>query len=393
MSGFSNRPLKIVADENILLVKETFGVFGDVVTIPGRDINRASVENTDILLVRSVTQVNEELLQGTAVKFVGSATIGIDHLDIDYLNQAGITFANAPGCNAVSVVEYVFSAIFTLAKRFQFSPLEKSWGIIGCGNVGGGLYKRLKALGADVVGYDPLLQDTNNKIDRVDWSELLSREIICLHTPLTRTGQYPTHHMLGEEELSSLRPNTVLINCGRGGVINNRALYNILNKRDDLMVVLDVWEGEPQIDLALVPLIQIATPHIAGYSIDGKLNGTLIVFQMLCDFLGVRRSKYSDLLSPTFEIKKLVLKEKTQFTLLVEAITSTYDISLDDFHFRENLRGSEKYTAKVFDQLRKEYPLRPGFKQSHLNIQNGHQSELIFETERLLKTLGFSLQK
>ncbi len=276
--------MKIVADENIAYAAHFFAPLGELVLLPGRAIRRSDVQDADILLVRSVTSVNSELLEGTAVRFVGSCTIGTDHIDTAWLAENDIHFAYAPGCNAQAVVEYVWSALLSLEVDFSVSKI----GVVGCGNVGGRLLRYLQKRGADAVGCDPFLFDKD--LPLVNFAQILECDVICLHTPLTKTGAYPTFHLFDEATIRQLKPDTVLLNAGRGAVIDNAALLQRMEHHNDLRVVLDVWENEPAIDGDLLVHVAIGTPHIAGYSAEGKLRGTEMVYEALCDAFGFKQT-------------------------------------------------------------------------------------------------------
>src|SRR6478735_7571557 len=221
---------KIVADENIAYAQHFFADIGELILLPGRAISRSDVQDADILLVRSVTPVNRELLEGSTVRFVGSCTIGTDHIDKQWLSENNIHFSYAPGCNAQAVVEYVLAALYTLEVDFSASKV----GIVGCGNVGGNLLRHLQSVGIDVVGCDPLLLNSN--LPLVDFETILECDVICLHTPLTKTGAYPTYHLFDESVINALKPGTILLNAGRGAVIDNVALLQRIENSSDLNV-------------------------------------------------------------------------------------------------------------------------------------------------------------
>lgn len=342
--------MKIVADQNMPLVQELFTQYGQVHLLPGREISAADVADADVLLVRSVTEVNRQILENSKVKFVGSATIGTDHIDTDYLQSADITFAHAPGCNAEAVVQYDLSVMCRLEPDWQ----SKILGIVGCGNVGGRLYKKLRDLGVSCRVYDPFLT-TDSNVDLVSFEELISSsDIICVHTPITTAGSFPTHHMFDSGVLSKIKPGALLLNAGRGAVIDNRALLAHLQTGAPLQVALDVWEPEPQLDLNLMALVELATPHIAGYSLEGKTNGTQMVFDAFLRFLGKR----SQPCEPMAEFEVL-----GNLDTVGEAILASYDVAEDDQRMREtmaNLSGPEA-VGRAFDQLRKTYPVRREF--------------------------------
>ena len=271
--------MKIVADENIAYAKHFFAELGELVLMAGRSITTADVRDADVLLVRSVTLVNRALLAGSAVKFVGSCTIGTDHVDQNYLTEAGIHFAFAPGCNAQAVVEYVWAALQGLAVDVTAARV----GVVGCGNVGGRLLRALHNKKVNAVGNDPFLSPADFPL--VDLDVVMQCDVICLHTPLTKTGTHPTFHLFDQSRINQLKAGAVLLNAGRGAVIDNAALLQRLEQQQDLQVVLDVWENEPAIDGNLLAQVAIGTPHIAGYSAEGKLRGTEMVYEALCAFL------------------------------------------------------------------------------------------------------------
>ena len=273
--------LTIVADQNIPLLDHYFGATGDIIKIDGRTLSQAQLINADVLLVRSVTRVNEALLAATPVRFVGSASAGKDHLDTHYLEQTGIAWCHAPGCNADAVADYVLSAFCRtpalLARLFNGALV----GIVGIGHVGSCLYRRLQALGIRCIAYDPLIEQNRYPI-LTDLEQVLTADVVCLHAPLTTTGCYPSYHLLDNARLAQLRPGTVLLNAGRGALIDNQALCKRLIQHADLTVILDVWEGEPAINTTLMQQIHLATPHIAGHSIEGKLMATAMLYQAYC---------------------------------------------------------------------------------------------------------------
>lgn len=346
--------LKIVVDENIPFAEAFFAPLGDVVRLPGRTMTAADVRDADALVVRSVTPVNAALLAGSSIKFVGTCTIGTDHLDLDYLQANNIGFSSAPGCNANSVVEYIFSALCALNIDWRSMNI----GIVGCGNVGGHLYRRLREFGVSCRCYDPLLSSDKNS-DLTTLAEVLGCDIVCLHTPLTQTGPHPSFHLLGEAELNLLKPGSVLINAGRGGVIDNRALLEFLQKKPDVRVVLDVWEGEPNINTELMALVDLASPHIAGYSFDGKVAGTEMIYKALCRHFNLPVAQSAASLMPTEKATLGIPSGESDFAILRELILSAYDVRDDDARMRARLAPlAGQDLAEGFDYLRKNYPER-----------------------------------
>ncbi len=376
--------MKIVADENIPLVHEFFSRLGTVTCLPGRTMSSTDVRDADALIVRSVTRVDEALLAGSNVKFVGTCTIGVDHLDQTYFAAQNICWSSAPGCNANSVVEFVYAAL----SHLNINWLPVKFGIIGCGNVGGLLYKRLKAQGVDVRCYDPNLSLVQNP-DLTSLEEVLACDVISMHTPLVVAGPYPSFHLLGHKELSQLKPGAVLINAGRGAVINNQALLEILNVRSDLRVVLDVWEPEPDISLELLDKVLLGSPHIAGYSYDGKLNGTEIVYQALCKHIDTPPKASLTALVPSLENNQLRVDDenRTIFEIAQSLIQQVYDIVADDARLRETARealaGEIKF-GEGFDNLRKHYPKRREFHNYQVHLASVSEAD-----KQWLQVLGF----
>ncbi|WP_313689275.1 NAD(P)-dependent oxidoreductase, partial [Pantoea sp.] len=257
--------MKILVDENMPYARELFSRTGEVLAVPGRPLPEAELADASGLMVRSVTKVNAALLAGTPVKFVGTATAGTDHIDETSLEEAGIAFSAAPGCNAIAVVEYVFSSLLLLAERDGFNLRDRTVGIVGVGNVGGRLQKRLQAWGVKTLLCDPPRADRGDAEVFHSLDELVAQaDILTFHTPLFKDGQYKSWHLADAALLMALRPNTILINACRGPVVDNAALLQVLNMRQDLSVVLDVWEPEPELSLELLDKVDIATAHIAG---------------------------------------------------------------------------------------------------------------------------------
>jgi erythronate-4-phosphate dehydrogenase len=337
--------MKIIADDNMPIVRELFSPYADVLSLPGRDITASHVKNADALLVRSVTTVNEELLRGSGVKFVGSATVGSDHIDKEYLKLNDIQFANAPGCNSGAVVQYVLSVLYTLRPQW----MKQTVGIIGCGNIGGKLYKILSDLGVNCRCYDPFLTSKDNR-HLVSFEDVLESDILTLHVPLTDFGAYPTYHLFGDQVLSNLRSNALLINTSRGSVIDNKSLVGFIPKKS-WQLALDVWEDEPSISLDLVDLVDVCSPHIAGYSYDGKINGTHMVFDAFCSNYGFNAS------APTPGDKIFECPSSS----LAEAVLKTFDVKKIDRLMRSALFKKGIDHSLEFDRLRKNFPQRYEF--------------------------------
>ncbi|CAH0257366.1 erythronate-4-phosphate dehydrogenase [Pseudomonas frederiksbergensis] len=349
----------IVADENIPLLDAFFEGFGEIRRVPGRSIDRATVEQADVLLVRSVTNVNRALLEGSNVRFVGTCTIGTDHLDLDYFQQAGITWSSAPGCNARGVVDYVLGSLLTLAEIEGVDLAQRTYGVVGAGEVGGRLVKVLQGLGWNVLVCDPPRQAAEGG-DYVSLEQIIEQcDVISLHTPLDKQGPQATWHLFDKNRLNQLKPGTWLINASRGPVIDNAALRQVLLQREDLQAVLDVWEAEPEVDVALAELCVIATPHIAGYSLDGKQRGTAQIYQAFCKFLGQPEQVSLNDLLPAPWLSAVTLNADTDPAwALAMLCRGVYDPRRDDADFRRSLVGNVSEQRAAFDGLRKHYPLR-----------------------------------
>jgi erythronate-4-phosphate dehydrogenase len=364
ISAYTANPPKepamlIVADENIPLLDAFFEGFGEIRRVPGRSIDRATVEQADVLLVRSVTNVNRALLEGSKVRFVGTCTIGTDHLDLDYFQRAGITWSSAPGCNARGVVDYVLGSLLTLAEIEGADLTQRTYGVVGAGEVGGRLVKVLQGLGWKVLVCDPPRQAAEGG-DYVSLEQIIEQcDVISLHTPLKKHGAQSTWHLFDKNRLNQLKPGAWLINASRGPVVDNTALRQVLLQREDLQAVLDVWEGEPEVDVALAELCVLATPHIAGYSLDGKQRGTAQIYQAYCRFLGQpEQVSLSDLLPAPWLSQVTLNGQSDPAWALAMVCRAVYDPRRDDADFRRSLVGNVSEQRAAFDALRKHYPLR-----------------------------------
>lgn len=348
----SNNKKYILADENMPALSACFSSFAIVKTLAGRDIKPQDLKHSDALLVRSITQVTETLLAGSPLKFVGSATIGTDHIDQDFLARKGIHFTHAPGSNAQSVVEYVITAIAYWCQKKGRSPEDLSIGIIGCGQIGSRLALFFDMLGMKYQCCDPLLENKDQAGKWCDMSEINKCDVITCHVPLTQVGPYATHHLIDDAFIAEMKPNSLLINSARGAVVDNKALLVHLKKKK-VDAVLDVWETEPVIDTALMDAVFLATPHIAGYAYEAKIRGTFMLYLAYCEFYNFKQTvAFEDLLP--FEPLAILFDDVTDW---VNSSTSYYDILADDRNMRESL----KTNPQVFDLLRKNYPLRREF--------------------------------
>ncbi|HMN25165.1 MAG: 4-phosphoerythronate dehydrogenase [Ignavibacteriaceae bacterium] len=376
--------LKIVVDENIAFAKTAFNQFGDVTLLSGRKITNAILKSVDVLIVRSITNVNEDLLEDTKVRFVGTATIGTDHIDLDYLKKNNIAFADAKGCNAYSVAEYIVAVILNLSVRFDFKLSDKSIGIVGVGNVGSKVAAFAQALGMKALLNDPPLQRSGDKRNFVSLDEIFSADIITLHTPLNLTEIDKTFHLFYKENINKIKDGAILINSSRGAVINNIELLNLIDKKN-LKVVLDVWENEPNVNVGLLQKVMIATPHIAGYSYEGKVNGTKMIYNSLCDYLGEEKHFSFDLKNPPDQLKQFDVTQKLEASLN-SLISSIYNIKDDVARMRKTITMNESERILEFDLQRKNYPNRREF--NNYKIKSENLSE---EIKNILKILRFNL--
>jgi len=345
--------LKIIADENIPGL-DIFKGLGSITCLPGRTMTADQLSDADVLLVRSVTRVDETLLRGSNIKFVGTATIGIDHLDIDFLNKKGIDWANAPGCNANSVSEYVLAALCHFHADGLDGLMGKKAGIVGYGNVGRLVANKLKMLGMQVTAYDPLLNRAMN-LALQSLTHIFESDVLCVHAPLTTSGRFPSFHMVTKDHWIRLKPNACFISAGRGGVIPDSEISHMISQRPDVRTAIDVWENEPDIDWSLVNKVDIATPHIAGYSYDGKLAGTRMIYNALQahlgNFHGSQLGKGETAME--LDVSSVPAKHQIQF-----ALKKVYDINADYERFKTILTKPMEHRSAFFDRYRKEYPQR-----------------------------------
>lgn len=348
--------VKIVADPNIPFVREAFGSLGEVALVPGRKMTAADVRDADCLLVRSVTPVNAALLEGSRVRFVATATIGVDHVDRAYLDRRGIGFASAAGSNANSVAEYVVAALLELARRKNFQLRDKTIGVVGVGNVGSRVVRYTEALGMRVLENDPPRQRAEGLKHFVSLERVMAEaDIITLHVPLTRSGPDATFHLLEPRR-------GILINTARGAVLDNRAL--LAAKLDGL--VLDVWEGEPNLLPGLLEKTDIGTPHIAGYSFDGKVNGTRMIYEAACKFFGLPTQWRPVLPPPPVPQVQCDATGLDDEEALWQIVRQVYDIAADDAALRA--------APQEFDRLRAEYPVRREFFNTTVRLRNAGDS-------------------
>ena len=363
--------MKIVADENIPFAREAFSSLGDVTLAHGRRM--PPLHDTDVLIVRSITRVDEALLGNSPVRFVGTATIGYDHIDVDYLKKRNICFASAPGSNSNSVSEYVVAALLVYARDRGITLDGRSIGVIGVGNVGSKVVRKCESLGMRVLKNDPPLYDKTRDPSFLPLGDVITADFITLHVPLAKDGDYPTYHIVNRDFVRSM--NGVLINSSRGSVVDEGALYPALGSTVHA-AILDVWENEPNINRSLA-LRVCGTPHIAGYSFDGKVNGTQMMYDAVCRHFGIEPEwNAGEVLPPGATIVCSGFHGSTDEDVLRDAVHQIYDIERDFETFRRSMAD--------FDRLRKEYPVRREFPTAKV-LYNGNDS-----VAGKLKGLGFN---
>ena len=363
--------MKIIADSNIPFVKDCFASIGEVEVVPGREITPATVADADVLLVRSVTQVNSKLLAESGVRFVGSATIGFDHIDIGFLREHNIGFASAPGSNANSTAEYVIAALLSVAKKHKIQLEGMSLGIVGVGNVGSRVEKKAKGLGMKVLLNDPPLQRETCDVKYLSLEELFECDFITLHTPLTFEGKDKTFHLGDERFFKSLKAGCIFVNTSRGGVVDSSALKAAIKSGKLEAVVLDVWEGEPNIDTELLEMVDIGTPHIAGYSLDGKIAGMIMIYKKVCEYFGLEAKFGMESFLPAPAVPELKINPRVDVEqdVLLGAVEKIYDIRKDDSGLRWILDKPAGKRGKFFDDLRKDYPVRREFRNTRIILE------------------------
>ncbi|MBN2544331.1 MAG: 4-phosphoerythronate dehydrogenase [Spirochaetes bacterium] len=370
--------MKIIADENIPMVKKVFDHVGEVKLVSGRDMNNNIIKDAEILLVRSITKVDEKLLNNSNIKFAATATIGEDHIDKEYLKSRNIGFSSAPGSNAQSVAEYVFTALFELSKKYKFNLREKSIGIIGVGNVGSRVKKIAETLNMNILLNDPPKKRETGDPLFIDLETLLAgSDIVTVHVPLNKTGCDATFQLINEKFLSLMKNNSILINSSRGKVMEENAI--IKNRKKLSGLILDVWANEPDINIDLLKAADIATPHIAGYSYDGKINGTKMIYEACCKHFGIESNWNIDISD-----NSLVMNLKKSKELLYDAFTQAYPVLRDNDNLKKITEKTKEERGRYFDKLRKEYPVRREFKNYRIECDMEKREEV-----EILKKLGF----
>ncbi|GAC10401.1 4-phosphoerythronate dehydrogenase [Paraglaciecola chathamensis] len=367
--------MKIYYEDSLPYAAEFFAGLGDSQVFSHKDVNAELVADADVLLVRSTTKVNAALLDANkAIKYVGTATAGTNHLDKAYLQSRGLAVQSAAGCNAVAVAEYVLSALFVMAEKLDWQLTDKTVGIVGAGHVGTRLSEKLTALGIQYYLCDPPLADAGDSRDFVTMDTIMQCDIISLHVPLIEGGKYNTEHMFDTSRIAQLREDQLLINACRGEVIDNKALLASFVAGRKLNIVLDVWENEPDIDQALVPYIALATAHIAGHTVEGKARGTEMLYQQVCEQFGFDATKKLSDYLPSPQPNCINLDETLEGQALLSALVlSVYDIRMDSAQFKNTIAQPDQ-----FRYIRKNYSIRREFAALSVNTGNYPGSEAIY---------------
>ena len=374
--------MKFIIDDKIPYIKGALEAFAEVLYLPGNKTTAEVVKNADALITRTRTHCNRELLEGSNVKFIATATIGFDHIDTDYCRRAGITWTNAPGCNAESVNQYIASALFSWSMRRRKDLSGLTIGIVGVGNVGKRVARTAEILGMNVLLNDPPRERVEGT-DKFVSMEKISKEadIISFHVPLNMAGPDKTYHMGDEAFFQNLGKKPLIINSCRGEVIDSTAIYDAIEAGDVEAYIADCWEDEPDINLDLLNLTEFGTPHIAGYSKDGKANGTKMSVQAVSRFfkLGIDDWKPTGVELPENTVIEIDGDQRREYSILAEAVLSTYDIENDD----EALKDA----PHLFEKLRGDYPVRREFDSYTIKPKNVPE-----QTLEKLRMLGFKVQ-
>lgn len=343
--------MKIIADNNIPFLKGVAEFFGDVTYLSGADFSKENIKDADTLIVRTVTRFDRKNLEGSNIKLICSATIGYDHIDTDYCENHGIEWRNAPGCNSGSVQQYIASALITIARKKQFSLKDKTIGIIGVGNVGTKVASICKLLGMRVILNDPPREKAEGVNEFVSIDKIKKEaDIITFHTPLSKTDEFPTFHLADKTFFESLEKKPVIINSARGGIIDTEAVKQAV--KDNLIsgVIADCWENEPDIDLQYMEVTDIATPHIAGYSADGKANATRMSLTSLAEFWSLDKTPIDKITVPQVSNPIIEYNKFQGISTIENIILHTYNPLSDCVPFLN--------APSQFSCLRGHYPLR-----------------------------------
>lgn len=374
--------MKIIIDDKIPYIRSAFETVAEVIYLPGSKTTATIVRDADAIITRTRTICNEKLLAGSTVKFIATATIGYDHIDTDYCDRAGIKWTNAPGCNSKSVEQYIASALMVLAEEKKLNLNELTIGIVGVGNVGSKVARVCELLGMKVLLNDPPRERIEGSAQFVSLEQIKSEaDIITLHVPLNIKGNDATYHLADDAFFKSLKKKPVLINSCRGEVVRTESVKLALIKGEIADFVCDCWENEPDIDIELLEMTRMATPHIAGYSKDGKATGTLMSVQAVSDFfnLGLDSWRPEGIELPAQPVLQIDGKGLTEQQIISKVILHTYDIRNDDALFRSK--------PADFEKQRGDYPTRREFPAYTIEATSVGQ-----ETIQKLKKMGFIIK-
>ena len=360
--------MKIVADKAIPFVEPFFSTLGEVELLNEAELTAASVREADCLVVRTVTRVNEELLARSRAQCVASATTGTDHIDLDCLRSRGVPVFDAKGCNAKAVAEYALSSLFALSADNGLALEGKIAGIIGCGNAGGRLRRLLDAIGVETRVYDPFIRNQNGSLVFQELDEVLDADIISLHVPLTTTGEHPTWRMVGRDFLKRLKTDVTFINTSRGGVVDERELLRFAKRNPASRLALDVWDNEPCINQELLAAATMATPHIAGYSLDARVNATRRVYEQARDFFGLPARPPAVSLPPREKAELRLDKFGDDMEAARTAVLAAYDARRDCAALREMMNLEPTRCGAFFSALRANYAHRREFSSLRLRL-------------------------
>lgn len=377
-------------DKNNPYVAEAFRDYGDVRVLGTAEFTRETVRDADALVVRSETKVTRELLDGSRVRFVGSATIGTDHVDLDFLKQAGIGFASAPGCNANSVADYVVAALLRHASQHRRGLAGKTLGIVGVGNVGSRVAHRARALAMRVLENDPPRARNERLPHFVSLDEVMEADFVTLHVPLTRQGPDATYHLFDAARIARMKRGSVLLNTARGAVVETAALKEALGSGHLSAALLDVWENEPAIDTDLLKMVELGTSHIAGYSFDGKLNAVRMIHKALGEFYSLKGSWSVPSKLPPPTVEQLTYETAAGLDVehaLREVVRSCYDIGADDEALRTLLALQPGERVAAFRRLRANYGVRREFLATTVRLVPDHGA-----LRRVLEAQGFRVE-
>lgn len=375
--------IRILADDKIPFLEGVLEPMAEIRYVPGNKINREMAQQADALIIRTRTKCNEELLKDTPVQFIGTATIGFDHIDTHYCEKNNIHWTNAKGCNSSSVQQYIAAALLKIASQFRFELKDKTLGIVGVGNVGSKVQKFAGIMGMNVLLCDPPRARNEGKTGfSLLGNVLRESDIITLHVPLNIVGEDMTYHLFNEKTFKKMRKGSWLINSSRGEVVDTSSIRTALNSGKFGGAVLDVWENEPDIDLELMSSVFIATPHIAGYSTDGKANGTSIVVNSLSKFFDLPLKNWypENVPVPLKSFVTIDSTDKTDEDVIREAVSHTYNIDDDDIRLR--------FSPADFEKQRGDYPLRREFSSYTVKVISGS-----YEVRKKLEQLGFKVIK